>query len=351
MNQPKPKQPKNVGDVLRCNFCNKRQRDVRKLIAGPTVYICDECVKICVDIIAEDGISLQKITDIPAAADIIRAADAITPGHDEAKRILAAALVQHAHHILEEPARPGLSPILLTGAMGAGKSQIVRAMAQAARFAVATIEVPLLFADSPFKPQFDFPGFDEKAGVILLNKLETVAARGSKVEECRRVQQALISIIDGASVQATTSIDKRGGVTSFDTTRTLFIALGTFPELASGDIDQDALIRQGYLPELIARFGTFITLRPLTSGDMTELLTRKDGLVSDCKARFAKYGVRVHIEPDAVAEIVRLGVGRKAGVRGLKALVDRLGIALAGEKITSGDEVKVDAAYVARNLR
>lgn len=352
MSEPKPKQTKNAGDVLRCSFCNKSQRDVKKLIAGPTVYICDECIGICLDILNEDGVTLtpQQLVATLIPEQILHAAEGVMPGQQEAKRVIASALVQHGSRLLEDGKQPGLSPLFLVGATGVGKSQLVTAMGTAAGFAVTTIEAPLLFADSPFKAKMDFPGFDTKPGVVIINKMESIAARDGKADEYRRVQESIISIIDGAALPMPGGAKLVSRESTLDTSRTLFIALAALPDLPGDDI-ASALVQHGYLPELVVRFGTFVRLQSLNDREMTELLTRDKGLITDCKNRFAKYGIQVEVEPLAVEEIVKLGVSRNAGVRGLKALMDRLGIALACEKIPEGGQLTVDAAYVARNLR
>ncbi|HYC90716.1 MAG TPA: ClpX C4-type zinc finger protein [Thermoanaerobaculia bacterium] len=335
------------GDVLRCSFCNKSQRDVKKLIAGPTVYICDECVEICVEILAEDGIPLHKLIETPVPEALVEAAEQVTPGYDEPKRLIAAALIQHAVRVAENDRQAGLAPVFIVGGAGAGKSLLVKAMVMKAGLAMAVVEVPLLFTDALFKPQIDFTDFVQKPGVIILNHIEAVAMRGNRAEECRRVQQSLISLIDGSLLPVAN--EARHGRTNFDTARTLFIALAALPELQHADAE--SLAMQGYLPELVSRFGTFIALPPLNEEHLARLLTREGGLVTACTERFMKYGMRVKIEDSAVQELVQLGIRRKAGVRGLKALVDRLGIALACEQIPAGQELCVDSAYVRRNLQ
>jgi ATP-dependent Clp protease ATP-binding subunit ClpX len=351
MSKPKTKS----GDVLRCSFCNKKQSDVRKLIAGPTVYICDECVDICLDIIAEDKTKApRELETTPLPMGMIAAADEITPGHDDAKRLLAATLAQHAARVSEDTVQSAIAPVFIAGAMGSGKSQIVRAMASAAGFAFASIEIPLLFSDAPFKPTIELEGFENAPGVIVLNRIETAAMRTSDADEHRRVQQSLISIIDGQWLQLGT---EKSGTThrsrpTFDTGRALFVALATLPELpAGGTFDYEFLAEQGFLPELLARFGSFVRLQPLSSADMITLLTRERGLIAHFARRLEKYNLRPRLDPDAVDEIVRLGIARKAGVRGLKALMDRLGIAVACEQNEPGVEFGVDAAYIRRHLQ
>lgn len=338
---------KSSGDVLRCSFCNKSQRDVKKLIAGPTVYICDECVDICLDIIAEDRISEENLAGSPNTEGLVEAADRITPGYHEAKRLLAAALVQHAVRVGENYSQPGLAPLFIVGATGAGKSLFVKTMVEKAGLAMAVVEVPLLFAEAPFEQRIDFSDFDQKPAVIILNHMEAVVMRGKYAEESKRVQQSLISLIDGSLLPIANEGYRKN--TNFDTARTLFIVLAALPELQHAEAG--AIADLGFLPELVSRFGSYITLPPLNEAHMTELLTREDGFVTACTARFAKYGMRVKVEDSAVKEIVQLGIRRKAGLRGLKALVDRLEMALACEQVANGEELRVDSAYILRNLQ
>jgi ATP-dependent Clp protease ATP-binding subunit ClpX len=338
-----PAKTKNAGDVLRCSFCNKSQKDVKKLIAGPTVYICDECVDICLDIIAEDRKSEPMPGDSLVPKALLVAADRIVCGHEQAKQVLSASVAQHAKG--EEAA---VSPVFLIGATGAGKSQLVKGLARAAGLPFASIEVPLLFADSPFETKHNFMGFGEAPGVIMLSHMEAVAMRGNRADECRRVQQYLISIIDGAWLQLTTESTRTNQPASFDTSRVLFVAVGDLPEDLGGD--RESLTQYGYLPELVARFGVVLRLDPLSEESLREMLTREDGFLPACTARFKKYGLAVSFQPNAIEEIVDIGLRRKAGVRGLKALVDRLGIALACDA-SSENQLEVNAEYVRRHLR
>ena len=279
-------------------------------------------------------------------ASLIEAADRVTPGHDEAKRLLAAALVQHAIRTGENDRQAGLAPLFVAGGHGAGQVPLVKAMVAEAGLAMTVLDVPLLFAEALVKAQPDFAAFSGSPGVIVVNHIEAAAMRGDRAEECRRMQQSLIALIDGATLP--TSNEPRYYRTSFDTARALFIALGEFPELQHAGAD--TLAAQGFLPELVARFGTFITLPPLTEEEMISLLTREGGFLTACAARFARYGMRVTIDESAVKEVAQLGVRRKAGIRGLEALVDRLGIALAVEQVPAGQEIRVDSGYVRRQL-
>lgn len=342
----KEKQPDpNRADILRCSFCNKSQRDVKKLIAGPAVYICDECVDTCLDIISEDPIDRPPSAVLPAS--ILQAGDDVMPAHETVKRAIGAALAAHA----SLPRLERLSGLMIAGPTGSGKNQLVEAMTGAAELALAVIEVPLLFPDAPFKAKLQLTDFDTKAGVIVLNHIDTLAMKGDRKDECRRIQQSLISIIDGTWIQLGEEA-KRGFPPSYDTTKALFIGIGAFPDVPSGEpFGPELLIRHGFLPELVARFGSFLRLEPLSEAEMTVLLTRRGGLISGCTEHFSRHGLRIGFDPSAVERIVLLGARRKAGVRGLKAMIDRLGIAIACENFADAQqELRVDAAYVTRHL-
>jgi len=341
---------KNKGDVLRCSFCNKSQKDVKKLIAGPTVYICDECVDICLSIIAEDGGKVDLATGERVPKALVEIADKVTPGHAAAKQLLAAAIAQHAFLDSQTPSSSLSTHVLLVGPSGTGKNEIVRAMVRAADLPLAALEVPLLFPNVRFNATHRFPNFDKKPGVVLLKQFDAAAMRRDDKEECRRVQQSLISILDGAFLDVTGE-DKP---IVLDTSRVLFIALGAFPDLiiAPGErLGPDVLIRYGYLPELVARFGTLVIMEPLGNEYLRELLTRDGGLIDGCKKRFENGGLLVAFEPAAIDLLVRLGDNRKSGIRGLKAMVDTLGLALACEAPEGGGKFLVDETFVVRNLR
>jgi ATP-dependent Clp protease ATP-binding subunit ClpX len=335
-----------IDDILRCSFCNKHQRDVKKLIAGPSVYICDECVDICNEIIAGD-VALVTQVNGPVVDSLVEAGDRITPGYDGAKRLIAAALVEQAVRAGEDGQQPGLAPLFIVGGTGAAKSLFVKAMAERAGLAVTVVDVPLLFEDAMFKQKIDFAAFEQRPGVIILNHVEALAMRGKRSEQSKRLQESLISLIDGSLLPIASEGYRQRK--SFDTARTLFIALAALPEVEHADAG--AIADQGYLPELVSRFGSFITLPPLDEEHMRELLTRVDGFVTACTARFARSGMRVTVDDSAVKEIVQLGVRRKAGLRGLKALVDRLGMAIACERVADGQELKVDSDYIRRHLQ
>jgi ATP-dependent Clp protease ATP-binding subunit ClpX len=336
-----------AGDILRCTFCNKSQRDVKKLIAGPNVYICDECVDICLDIIAEDRVNEPDAVASPGIG-LIEAADKITPGQTEAKRILAAAFTEHAARIASTVT--GSAAILIAGPTGTGKNDLVKSMALALSLPLAVIDVPLLFPDAPFKAKHEFPGFDTKPGIVVLNHLDAAAMRGSQKEETRILQRSLISILDGAVVR----LAGEANSATIDTSRVLFVAVGTYADISLGPHERfgpEALIRYGYLPELVARFSVFLMLEALGDANLKEYLIRDGGLIAGYKERFKKSGLTITFDSAAVETLVRLGEQRKAGIRGLKAMLDSLAVALACEPWPEGQrEFVVDEAFVIRNL-
>jgi ATP-dependent Clp protease ATP-binding subunit ClpX len=344
---------KKGSDVLRCSFCNKSQRDVKKLIAGPTVYICNECVGVCLEIIKEDLVAEDIKAGLQAGlipGDLLDVADKTAPGQTEAKRLLAAVMVDHARRDPKD-ASPAGAALLLGGPTGCGQLELVKSMAAAVGLPVAVIDVPLLFPDAPFKAKHDFPGFDQAAGVILLNHVDAAAMRGGQKDETRRVQQSLMSILDGAVVR----LAGENNSTVVDTSRVLFIAVGTFADLVlqpNEGFGREALIRYGFLPELTARFGTFLMLKPLEDQNLREFLTRDGGLIGRYKERFEKHGMNVTFAPSAIETIVRLGDRRKGGIRGLNAIMNTLALALACETLPGAPrDIIVDDAFVVRNVQ
>jgi len=338
----------NTGDVLRCSFCNKSQKDVKKLIAGPTAYICDECVDICLDIIAEDRDLVDVSTGEQVPKGLIEAADRITPGHTETKRLLAAAITQHATRTAE-PAGAAPTPMFIGGPSGTGRNDLAKAMVKAAGLPFVVLEVPLLFPDAAFSARHDFAGFDKRPGIVLLNQLDAAAMRGPDKDESRRVQQTLISILDGA-VLSVTSEDK---AVVLDTSRVLFIATGSFADLTTTPgqrLTPDVLIRCGYLPELVARFGVMVLMEPLGDDSLRECLTREGGLIAGCKERFQKSGLEVTFEPAAIERLVRLGETRKTGIHGLRTMMDTIALTLACEAPEGGKKFLVDEPFIVRSL-
>lgn len=328
--------------LVYCSFCSKSNVEVRKLIAGPSVFICDECVELCNDIIIEEGVS--KLEKAISPQQLIAAADQAIPGQAEAKRLLAAAIAQHyarRHSLVSGK----LSSLLVVGPTGSGKTEVVKCMVKTLDIAFAVIDAPLLFAGSAFKAKHEFIGFDEKPGVVLLNRIDAAAMRGSDKDAARLVQESLISILDGAVV----SVVGQNDSPVIDTSRVLFIAVGTFADWPSSSerFGAEAFMRYGFLPELAARFGTFLQFEVLGKDSLETLLTRDGGLIGEYERRFKKDGIGLIFNPAAVDLIASLGEQRRGGVRGLKAIMDSVALALAFEVPADGErEFVVDEAFV-----
>jgi ATP-dependent Clp protease ATP-binding subunit ClpX len=185
------------------------------------VFICNECVELCNDIVREELSS--ELVKKRTPQQLLMAADQSIPGQSEAKRLLAAAIKEHysrSHFLVSNK----LSSVFVVGPTGSGRNELIKAMANTLDAPLAVIDVPLLFAGSPFKAKYEFAGFNEKPGIVLLNRIDAAAMRGSDKEAARLVQGSLISILDGAIVY----VVGENNSPVIDTSRVLFIAVGTF---------------------------------------------------------------------------------------------------------------------------
>jgi ATP-dependent Clp protease ATP-binding subunit ClpX len=373
---------------LSCSFCGKGQREVRKLIAGPTVYICDECIKLCNEIIAEEAEreSAKPAVALPTPQEIKAFLDDYVVGQDVAKKVLAVAVYNHYKRIHQKKAgkRPGQprdhevevskSNILLLGPTGSGKTLLAQSLA---RF----LNVPFTIADATSLTEAGYVGEDvenivqnllhaaeydvEKAsrGIVYIDEIDKIARKGDGPSATRDVggegvQQALLKIIEGTRANVT----PRGGKkynqqehVQVDTSNVLFICGGAFTGLEQvirrrlggkgigfgstlkekqedrgvGElfalVEPDDLVKFGLIPEFIGRLPVLTSLSDLSEDDLVTILTQpKNALVKQYQKLFDLERVKLHFTKEALRAVAREAMRRKSGARGLRAILENV---------------------------